>query len=197
MRMFNPLFRQRHSRRPSAGRGVGLERGVTLLELLGALAIVAVLAAGAVAVIQSGVDDTRGQHAGQHQATAVEVTERYVRLHYADLLVATAVGPAAIPLKAMSELLPAGFRMENSFGQVPCARVVQAEPGKLQVLVVAEGGESIPARDLAYVAAHAGRGGGQIDRTDPTVALGAFGSWRLALAPYSLSCAAEIGRAHV
>jgi type II secretory pathway component PulJ len=163
-------------------------RGVTLLELLGALAILAMLAAGAAALVQSGIDDTRGQHAGQHQATAVDATERYVRLHYAELVASTAAGPAAMSLGDMRDLLPEGFRPENAFGQVPCARILQPQAGKLQVLVIAEGGESIPARDVGYIAAHAGRGAGQIVQAEPGVAQGAFGAWRLDLAPYAVGC---------
>ncbi|SEK64430.1 prepilin-type N-terminal cleavage/methylation domain-containing protein [Roseateles sp. YR242] len=171
------------------------QRGVTLLELLGALAILAVLAAGAVALVQSGINDTRGQHAAQHQASAVDAAERYVRAHYADLVSQTADGPAAVPLSALVDLnlLPEGFRLENAFGQIPCVRILQAQPGKLQALIVAEGGESIPQRDIAYIAAHAGRGGGQITEDEPTIAQGAFGAWRVNLNPFTVSCGAGGG----
>jgi hypothetical protein len=159
-------------------------RGITLVEMLGAIALLAVLSAGAAALVHAGLEDTRGQHAGRHQSAVVEATERYVREHHAELLTATAGAPVAVPLAVMAGLLPAGFRTTNAYGQTPCARIVQPTPGQLNALIVAEGGESIPARDIAYVAAHAGRGGGQIIASEPRAAQGAFGAWRLDLAPY-------------
>ncbi|WAC74564.1 shufflon system plasmid conjugative transfer pilus tip adhesin PilV [Roseateles sp. SL47] len=167
-------------------RGGLRDRGVTLVEMLGALALLAILSAGATVLVSNGLDDTRGQHAGRHQATVVEATERYIREHYADLLTATSSGPVAVPITVLTDLLPAGFRPANAYGQTPCARIVQLSAGRLNALIVAEGGESIPAKDVAYVAAHAGPGGGQIATAQPGLAQGVFGSWQLDLAPYQV-----------
>lgn len=161
-----------------------ISRGITLVEMLGAIALLALLSAGGAALVQAGLEDTRGQHAGRHQSLVVEAAERYIRQHHAQLLTATAAVPVAVPVDAMADFLPAGFRPANAYGQTPCVRIVQPAPGQLNALIVAEGGKSIPARDVAYVAAHAGRGGGQIAASEPGVAQGAFGAWRLELAAY-------------
>lgn len=165
--------------------------GVTLLEMLGAIAVMAILSVGTVSLIDAALDDTRGQHAGRHQSLVVDAAERYIRDHYADLVTASAGGPVAIPVATLADLLPAGFQPANAYAQTPCVRIVQPAPGRLNALIVAEGGQSIPERDVAYVAAHAGRGGGQIVAEDTTVAQGVFGSWRVATAPYSaVTCGA-------
>jgi prepilin-type N-terminal cleavage/methylation domain-containing protein len=159
-------------------------RGFTLVEVLGALAIVALVSVGAAAMIHGALEDMRGHHAGQHQAKAVEASERYVREHYTDLVTLTTAAPVAVPMTSLAGLLPEGFQATNAFGQTPCLRVMQPAPGRLNALIVAEGGVSIPTRDLAYVAAQAGPGGGQITAEDPAVAQGAFGSWRVDTAAY-------------
>jgi hypothetical protein len=167
-------------------------RGISLVEVLGAIALLAILSVGAVALVRGALEDTRGQHAGIHQSQVVDAAEHYIRDHYADLLTATATGPAAVPITSLVDLLPAGFQAGNAYGQVPCVRIVQPQPGRLDALVVGEGGESIPEKDIAYVAAHAGRGGGQIVNQDPGMAQGVFGSWSLATAAYSVvTCGAS------
>ena len=147
-------------------------RGFAIVEVLGALALVALLSAA--------IEDTRGQHAGEHQAQVVQASQHYVQEHYADLLTVTSTAPVAVPIGLLSSYLPTGFQTSNAYGQTPCVRVMQPLPGKLNVLIVSEGGQSIPTKDLAYVAAHAGPGGGQITAADPTTAQGVFGSWTLA-----------------
>jgi hypothetical protein len=159
--------------------------------MLGAIALMAILSAGALAIVRSALEDTRGQHAGQHQSQVVEAADRYMRDHYADLVTATAGGPVAVPVTTLADLLPAGFEPANAYGQTPCVRIVQPQPGRLNALIVTEGGQSIPARDIAYVAAHAGRGGGQIVADDTSVAQGVFGSWRVDTSAYgAISCSA-------
>lgn len=159
-------------------------RGFTLVETLGALALAAVVSVGAASMIQSSLEDTRAQHVGRHQATVVEASERYLRENYAALLAATAAAPVAVPIGTLTALLPEGFQSTNAYGQTPCLRVRQPGPGRLDALVIAEGGESIPTKNLAYVAAHAGPGGGQINADAPNVAQGVFGSWRVDVSTY-------------
>lgn len=162
----------------------GLNRGFTLIEVLGSLAVVAIFSVGAATMIHGALEDMRGHHAGQHQAKVVEASERYVREHYADLVALTGAAPVAVPVASLTGLLPEGFQPANAFGQTPCLRVMQPAPGRLNALIVAEGGVPISTRDLAYVAAQSGPGGGQITADEPMVAQGAFGSWRVDTATY-------------
>jgi prepilin-type N-terminal cleavage/methylation domain-containing protein len=185
------------------GRAAGLttmrdllrrDRGFTLIEALAALAVAAILVAGAAAMIHSALNDIRGHHTGRYQAKVVEASERYIREHYADLLTATGPGSAAVPLAVLAPLLPEGFAPTNPFGQVLCLRVIQPSPGRLNALIVAEGGLQIPTKDLAYVAAQSGPGGGQITAEEPGVAQGAYGSWRVDVPAYgTAACGAAPG----
>lgn len=169
-------------------------RGFSLIEVLGALALVAIVSTGAVAMIDAALEDTRAQHAGRHQSKMTEASERYMRENYAALLSATGAGPVAVPVSALANLLPDGFQPSNAYGQTPCLRVVQPAPGRLNALIVGEGGESIPTKRMAYVAVHAGPGGGQIAADNPNVALGAFGSWQVAVDSYGTApCGAAAG----
>lgn len=187
------MTREHPTRRPAADRRPA-QRGFTLIEVLGALAILALITIGAAAMINSSLEDMRGQHVGQHQAKVVEASERYVREHYAALVTATATAPVAVPMATLSALLPVGFQPTNAFGQEPCLRVMLAAPGRLNVLIVAEGGVAIPTKDLAYVAAQAGPGGGLVSPDEPTIAKGAFGSWRVDTALYGgAPCGAASG----
>ena len=171
--------------------------GVTLIEMLGTIALMAILLAGTVSLIHAALEDSRGQHAGRHQSQVVEAAERYIQDHYADLVTATAGGPVAVPIATLVDLLPAGFQPANAYAQTPCVRILQPATGRLNALIVAEGGVSIPERDVAYVAAHAGRGGGQIVATDTSVAQGVFGSWRVATGPYDAITCGATGPAEV
>src|SRR5947209_2495041 len=95
---------------------------------------------------------------------------KYISANYAALsALATATTPVAIPVNTLKGI-PAGsipylsssFTATNSYGQTPCVLVLQPSAGKLDALVVTEGGSSMGAQSLAYAAANSGQGGGYI-----------------------------------
>jgi prepilin-type N-terminal cleavage/methylation domain-containing protein len=164
-----------------------LQRGVTLLELLAALAVGAIVMVGLMTLIDSSIEDTKGQQASLYQSQVAKAAAKYIDANYATLVAgATATTPVAVNVAALksSQLLSASFNATNAYGQVPCVLVLQPSAGKLDALVVTEGGVPIPAKDAAYVAANAGSGGGHIPAATPTVAQGAFNSWSVPVAPF-------------
>lgn len=169
-------------------------RGFTLLELLAALALGALLASGLAGMAKRSLDDLREQQAAAYQERFAAAAADYLRANQALLLSQAAGGAVAIgigPLSAAgAAYLPPGFAAANAYGQKPCL-LVRASAGTLSALAVTEGGEAISDASLAHVAAQAGRGAGAIrvaPGTASEVAEGAFGGWALAaaaLAPYT------------
>ncbi len=168
-------------------RSRGFSRGFSLLELLAALAVGTLMVVGLMALVDDSLDDTKGQQAALYQSRVAEAARKYIDANYGTLVAtATAGTPAVVDVAALkaAKLLPAGFNATNGFGQTPCVLVLQPDAGKLDALIVSEGGTPIKTKMLAYVAANAGEGGGYVGEATPTVAQGAFGSWSTPLAAY-------------
>lgn len=168
--------------------------GFGLLEMLVALALASLVAAGVAAMTGRLLDDLRRQHAAGYQQRFAAAAAGYLRANQAALHAAAGNATVAVTLAKLKDagagFLPAGFAATNPYGQTPCL-LVRRSGQALSALAVTEGGEALDDAALAYIAAHAGPGGGYIKR-DPGApgapAGGAFGSWRLdaaALAGYT------------
>lgn len=158
------------------------QHGFTLLELMAALAIGAMMIAGLSVMIDRSLDDTKGQQTALYQAQLAAAAGKYISENYAVLAnnatttAAVAVGGEA--LKGTGHLSK-NFNLTNAYGQTPCVLVLKTPEGHLDALVVTEGGDPILAKDIAYIAGNAGQGGGYFDSGPPLQAKGAFGSWTL------------------
>jgi hypothetical protein len=154
---------------------------VTLLEMLAALAIAAMLTIVLVRVTQSSFDDTKGELAGQHQQRVASAARQYIAANRATLLTsATATSPVKV---SVGDLQTAGFLSSsiaatNPYGQTPCLLVLQPSAGTLEALLVTEGGPTpISQGQLPFVAANSGDGGGYVAYASPPTAQGAYGAW--------------------
>lgn len=158
-------------------------RGFTLIETLAALALAAILAVGVSQLVLTAVEDNKGQQTGQHQQRVAAAAGKYLAANHATLLT-TATPTTPVPV-SVAQLQAAGFlsttiEVTNPYGQTPCLLVLQPTAGRLEALVVTEGGPApIPQKILPFVASSAGSGGGYIAYGSPAVGQGAFGSWRL------------------
>lgn len=165
----------------------GLNRGFTLIEMLGVLAVGALMTLGVVAMIDSTLEDSKGQQAALYQSQITAAAIKYINANYATLQAEASASPPAMrnvdALKAAG-FLSSNFNATNPYGQTPCILVQASPPALLNALVVTEGGTDIATKELAYVAANAGQGGGYISSSNPTVAQGAFNSWSMPLAGY-------------
>ncbi|UKD18093.1 shufflon system plasmid conjugative transfer pilus tip adhesin PilV (plasmid) [Burkholderia aenigmatica] len=124
---------------------------------------------------------------------------RYVKDHGADLAaIATPTQPANVTVSDLQAggYLPSGMSTANVFRQQWAAQVLQPQPGKLQTMLFTTGGMAIPPQKLVPLASQSsGRGnlGGFVpyanqagDATmQPTVAIGAGGTFRQSLAGYA------------
>lgn len=176
------------------------QAGIGLLELLGALAIGAVLLLGLTGMSDSSLDELRGQQAAFYQAQVVHAADSYMLANHAAIKVATANAATvlAVSLEQLrsGRFLPAGFADQNAYQQNTCLLIRQPDaagaPGKFDALVVSSGGKPIGDKDLAAVSLHAGSGSGFIAAREPSVARGA--SWRMDTTPYrGVACAGGSG----
>jgi cytoskeletal protein CcmA (bactofilin family) len=169
------------------------QTGFSLLEILGALAIGSIMMLGMTSMIDTSMEDVKGQQAALHQSTVFDAAKKYLTANYATLKTTVASSPAtAITMAQLraGNFLPGGFSDTNAYGQTPCVLVTQSTPGRLDALIATSGGQQIAEKDVAAVAMGAGQGAGYIDYKTPTAAGGP--SWKLPdTAPYrGVACGA-------
>ncbi|HYD61621.1 MAG TPA: shufflon system plasmid conjugative transfer pilus tip adhesin PilV [Noviherbaspirillum sp.] len=164
------------------------QRGTTIIEILGAVAVGSLMLVGLTSMIDRSLEDTRGQQAALHQARIADAARKYISANYTPLK-DTANQPhivVAVPVANLitQNFLPAGFSATNNYNQTTCILVRQPVllSGKLEALVVTTGGTPIEDRHIRMIAANAGEGGGYIAAAAPTTAQGA--SWSTDTAAY-------------
>jgi hypothetical protein len=161
------------------------QRGISLLEALGSLAIGSMMLMSMTAMIDSSLDETKGQRIALHQAQVANAARKYISANYTDLVAATAggtVGTITVAQLKTGGFLSDNFSSTNAFNQTACVLVRQPTSGKLDALVATYGGQAIPERDIPLVAMYAGQGGGYISTEAPGTARGA--SWELVTTDY-------------
>ncbi|KVN58867.1 type II secretion system protein [Burkholderia stagnalis] len=163
-------------------------RGFSLIEVLGALAIAAVMLAGIAMLVDTSLDDVRAQQAAQYQSQVTAAATRALKRDYdAWWQRANKLTPIVMKLTDLQTTndLPAALRSTNAYGQHTCVLIKRSAGSVgLDALVVTTGGEPIGDKELGLVAASAGPGGGSISRTFPNEARGAFDAWRMPLGAF-------------
>lgn len=173
------------------------QRGITLIEAAGAMLVGSLMLAGVTAMIESSMEDSKGQQAALYQSQVVSAVTKYINsFENYNALTAMLAPPSAhpnvvIPIGDLN--LPPSMPDKNVYGQTPCV-VVMLRAGtvnKLDVLVVTKGGNKIQEKDIAAVAAQAGSGNGYILETTSGTSKARGASWTLdapALASFAGSC---------
>ncbi|EJN02924.1 shufflon system plasmid conjugative transfer pilus tip adhesin PilV [Herbaspirillum sp. YR522] len=171
------------------------QSGIALLEILGALAIGAILVMSLSTMMDTSLEDTKGQQASYYQSQVVAAGQKYIAANAATL---TTSLPGAGSLLAVGvaqlktgKFLPDGMGAKNVYGQTPCVLIRQPDPtgnpGKFDALVVTTGGDPIPEKVLPVIAANAGPNGGYISASDFGNAKGS--SWSSSTSSYrSTTC---------
>ncbi|NHZ41577.1 shufflon system plasmid conjugative transfer pilus tip adhesin PilV [Massilia aquatica] len=162
------------------------QRGIAMIEILGALLIAAMLVAGLSSMIETGLEDAKAQRSAQYQSAMTAAASAYLAEHHGALALPANVGKTLVITPAMLDaagMLPPGMSDANPYGQSACLLVrprvkSAAAPATivLDALVVSEGAP-IPDRVLAFAAASAGAG--FISSRDPARAQSAAGAWAL------------------
>ena len=172
------------------------QQGVALLEILGALAIGAVLLLGLAALVDTSLEDMKGQQASHHQSQVAAAGQKYIAANSASLRAslpaAGSLVAVTVPQLVTGRFLPAGFATQNIYGQTPCVLIRRPDPAgnpdRFDALAVTRGGEQIPDGMVATIAANAGPGGGYISIRATGTARGA--NWSTSTASFrSATCA--------
>jgi len=160
------------------------QRGMTLIEVLAALAIGAVLLVGLASLVESSLDDMKGQQTAYYQAQVLDAARRYLDKNSADVATLTPAGtvlPLTLAQLKAGKFLPDNFAETNPYRQGTCVLVRRPDPvnyaGQFDALIVTTGGDRIGDKDLPSVAMLAGSGGGYVSTTAFGLARGA--SWNM------------------
>ncbi|RJF96854.1 shufflon system plasmid conjugative transfer pilus tip adhesin PilV [Noviherbaspirillum cavernae] len=162
------------------------QRGITLIETLGALVIGTLMLIGLTAMIDRSLEDTKEQQAALYQTQVTDAARKYIKADYATLLASAPVSETPAPATAFPVntqklidhgFLPKNFFLRNVYDQNTCVLVRQPKAGVLDALVVTTGGQPIPQKDIPAVAANAGQGSGYISQENHARARGA--SWNM------------------
>jgi prepilin-type N-terminal cleavage/methylation domain-containing protein len=188
-------FAKRARVRPAGRRGRA--HGFTLIEVLAALAVAALMLAGFAVMVNSSQQDTRAQQAALYQSQLTAAAKRLIEQNYTALASqASASSPVVVALTGttyrLSNYLSGSLNNANAYGQTPCLLIYgTSTSAALEGLLVTEGGSTIADAELGYIAANAGAGGGSIQamNTPAGAANGAYGSWTLGTPnPAGASC---------
>lgn len=162
------------------------QRGIAMIEILGALLIAAMLVAGLSSMIDTGLEDAKAQRSAQYQSAMTAAASTYLAERHGELALHANVGKTLVITPAMLQaagVLPPGMAAANPYGQSACLLVRPRKKSLgpppvivLDALVVSEGAP-IPDKVLAFAAASAGAG--FITSREPTRAQSASGAWAL------------------
>lgn len=161
------------------------QSGVTLVEALGALAVGAIVTAGLFGIINESLDDIKAQQAASYQAKVADAAGKYISSRMSDLVKNTAPWSVTMQNLKDSGFLDPAFAAANPYGQKPCLLLKTANTSKdIQAILVTEGGDPIPAKQLAYVASLTQNGGSISMVSGSATAIGAYGTWKLELSDF-------------
>ncbi|MDP2449569.1 shufflon system plasmid conjugative transfer pilus tip adhesin PilV [Polaromonas sp.] len=163
------------------------QAGITLVEVVASLAIIAAASVGLVVMSDLYAEDAKASVTAGQVRSFGNAAQSYIKDNYAAVqAVATDTAPAMIDAATLvaAGALPSDFATRNSFGQTMCVLVLEPTAGRLQALVVSEGGRSIDDLSLGGIATMIGGSGGAVYETDPAVIRGASGGWQVPAAAF-------------
>lgn len=186
------------------------QKGISLLEVIVALAIMSTVAVGTTAMSDYYASQAKLSATAQHMVTFGEATKSYVRDNFSTLKAASLVRPTEAirltpaNLTSAGSYLPPNYSATTPFGHFLCALVVlNAAQDGLDTLVVAEdpADTSLPINDvdLGQLAGMIGGGGGAIYAKTPATVSGVMGGWNFPTANFTrtnnlgLSCGGAAG----
>lgn len=164
--------------------------GFTLVEVVVAMALsMVVLAAGATYGVRY-VDGLANGVAADQMQTVADAARAYARDHEEAILNSLAEAPTASVSVAMLKAqgyLASSVADTNNFGQSYAIRFIGGPGGKVEGLVVTQGGETIKPLNKRRIAQTLGAGGGHIDEDSLTALRGAYGGWSRPLADFGIA----------
>ena len=171
------------------------QRGMSMIEVVGALAIASAMTVGLAGIATMSVEDTKAQQTATYHAELHKGVTTWMAVaanRSAVIAAANTTTPYKITLVSLQPYLPAGFGATNPYLQSPCVLAYyDSTKSRIEVAVTSEGGTVIDDGQLGYIVAHAGTGAGAIYASAPTIARGAFGGWQAPVSTYTSGNAAN------
>jgi hypothetical protein len=152
--------------------------------------IVTIATAGGLAAYGRYIDRQTNLVTADQMGAVSDAAAGYIKDNYAAVAAsATPTAPAVITTAMLraTGYLQAGFADKNAYGQDYRVLVLQPTPNKLQSLIVTVNGDTIKELHLIEIAKQQGGKGGYVPLSNTGIALGSFGGWQTALAPYGVS----------
>ncbi len=165
-----------------------MQRGITLLEMLIALVVLAAVSVGVTRLVSVAVDDTEISVIASHTRAVGDAANAYIKDNFSAVVaVATPTQPALIRVDDLIATghLPAGFSVQNSRRQSVCVLVLEPSPFRLSALLVSEGGDEIDDLSLGQLAATIGGAGAGVYSTDPGLVRGAIGGFSFPIGAFA------------
>jgi len=156
------------------------QKGVTLLELIIALGVMAAITVGINALINQYSDDTKASVIATHIKRVGNAANSYIKDNYASITsVATPTAPVLIRVSDLiaGGYLSAGYSTKNPVSQDTCILVLQPSANNLTAIATTESGTAIDDLTLGKIAATIGGEGGGIYSTATTTIRGAMGGY--------------------
>ncbi len=169
------------------------QAGFTLVELLVALVIAAIIAGGIIQGVKARLDEQKQAATALQINTYANAVFAYQQANQSVLLSSTGPStPSAITTAQLisSGLLPAGFSDITPYSQTIVARVLQPTAGTLDPVVATVGGNALTDVQVHGIAAQMSNQGGQggfLDSRNGTTASGLGGWWSKAMPPYGIN----------
>lgn len=118
-----------------------LQRGASMLEIMGALVIGALITVGVVNQANSYVDDLKDATTADHLRAYGQAARAYVSTNKDKLLSELGVGATSrVAARPLAEYLPSGFSnvMTNPYGHSPCLLVKRGSDNELKAMLFTE-----------------------------------------------------------
>lgn len=164
------------------------QAGLTLLELVLSLGILATATAGINSLISQSIEDNRSSIVALHLKTVGDAANEYIKDNYAGITsVATSTSPALIRVSDLiaGGYLTAGYSTTNARSQNTCVLVLEPSANNLTAIVATEGGDTIDDLTLGQIAANIGGAGGGVYSTANTTIKGAMGGYSVAVGNFA------------
>lgn len=164
------------------------QNGVTLIELIVAIGIMAAISVGINSLINQYSEDTRASITALHLKRVGAAANEYIKDNYATLTgVATPTTPALIRVSDLvtGGYLTAGFAVKNPRNQDTCILVLEPTANNLTAIAVTEGGDTVDDLTLGMIASTIGGDGGGIYSSSNTTMRGAMGGYSLPIGNFA------------
>lgn len=164
------------------------QAGLTLLEVLVSLGILATVTTGIVALTNQQSEKTKASVVALHTKMVGTAAAEYIKENYSTILsTATTTQPVLIRVSDIisSGKLQAGFNPKNARGQDTCVLVLKQSATNLTSVLVTEGGDPIDDLSLGQIASEIGAAGGGIYSIAAGNMRGSMGGWNTAIGAFA------------